>query len=148
MKAITLFSSLAIIILSCNRTPDAAKLEQWKREVIETEKAFADLAGEAGIKQAFIAYAAPDAVLMRNNQLVTGDTGIASYLGKQKARKDELLEWHPDFVDVSNSGDLAYTFGEFTYSFVDSTGSTIEHKGIFHTVWKRQADGSWKFVWD
>ena len=24
----------------------------------------------------------------------------------------------------------------------------VEYKGIFHTVWKRQSDNSWKYVWD
>lgn len=36
----------------------------------------------------------------------------------------------------------------YTYSVTDSTGETKSSSGIFHTVWKRQADGTWKFVWD
>jgi len=61
---------------------------------------------------------------------------------------DQQLEWAPDFVDVSSSGDLAYTYGKFTFSFKDSLGNKVENKGIFHTVWKRQSNGEWKFVWD
>ena len=61
---------------------------------------------------------------------------------------DENLSWKPDFVDVSASGDLGYTYGHFTYSYTDSTGTIMESSGVFHTVWKRQADGSWLFVWD
>ena len=62
--------------------------------------------------------------------------------------QDEKLIWKPDFVDVSASGDLAYTYGAYTYSYKDSTGAIVEQGGIFHTVWKRQADGGWRFVWD
>ncbi|MFC2138829.1 YybH family protein, partial [Bacteroidota bacterium] len=58
------------------------------------------------------------------------------------------LEWKPDYIDVSTSGDLGYTFGKFTFSAKDTTGKLIESEGIFHTVWKRQEDGSWKYVWD
>jgi ketosteroid isomerase-like protein len=30
----------------------------------------------------------------------------------------------------------------------DSVGNKKDFKGIFHTVWKKQKDGSWKYVWD
>ena len=58
------------------------------------------------------------------------------------------LVWEPDFIDVSVAGDLAYTYGKFTYTSITESGDTLTSKGIFHTVWKRQEDGSWKYVWD
>jgi len=149
MKTFKLFLFGSVIsLISCGGYHDTVNLERWKQEIVDTEAAFAKLAAEAGIREAFITYAAPDAVLMRNNRLIKGDTGITSYLGKQLPLRDELLEWKPGFVDVSSSGDLAYTYGNYTYSFADSTGSRVVQRGVFHTVWKRQADGSWKFVWD
>ncbi|MBL7111012.1 MAG: DUF4440 domain-containing protein [Bacteroidales bacterium] len=61
---------------------------------------------------------------------------------------DASLVWEPEFVDVEESGDLGYTYGSFVFTAKDSTGNDIESKGVFHTVWKRQADGEWRFVWD
>ena len=58
------------------------------------------------------------------------------------------LEWIPDFVDVSASGDLGYTYGKYTITTIDSIGQTIKRGGIFQTIWKRQPDGRWRFVWD
>ena len=46
------------------------------------------------------------------------------------------------------SRDLGYTYGHYTFSYIDSGGNKIENKGVFHTVWKRQSDGTWRFVWD
>ena len=89
------------------------------------------------------------AVLMRNNKLVIGKKNLSVLFENQASKpKDEKLSWKPDFVDVSASGDLAYTYGQYTYSYTDSTGTIVESEGVFHTVWKRQADGSWRFVWD
>jgi len=123
--------------------------DKWKREIVKTEKEFSDMAGEVGIPAAFILYAADDAVVLRGDQLVVGKSElIAFYQDQYGENEDESLSWEPDFVDVSSSGDLGYTYGQYTYSYVDSTGSTIEHTGIFHTVWKRQPDGTWRFVWD
>ncbi|MCB9249994.1 MAG: hypothetical protein H6613_16335 [Ignavibacteriales bacterium] len=36
-----------------------------------------------------------------------------------------------------NQGDLAYTYGHYTFSATNPTGENISAKGIFHTVWKK-----------
>jgi len=150
MKTVLRFSILmAMVFSSCKSLPDPATMEQWKQEVRDVERDFSAMAGEAGIREAFIHYAADDAVLMRGDQLISGKQKIREHFqSTTSAPRDEKLSWKPDFVDVSASGDLAYTYGNYTYSYTDSTGTTVEHKGVFHTVWKRQADGSWRFVWD
>jgi ketosteroid isomerase-like protein len=138
-----------LLLFSCNAESEKDAVEKWKKEIVEVEHNFALMASEEGISIAFLAYAAEDAVLMRNNKLVIGKENLSELFESQASKaNDEKLIWKPDFVDVSTSGDLGYTYGQFTYSFTDSTGTTIESKGVFHTVWKRQTDGSWRFVWD
>jgi len=107
------------------------------------------MASSNGIAQAFLFYAAEDAVLERNYVLIKGKQSIADKLKKNNSNSMEVtLSWKPDFVDVSNSGDLGYTYGKYQYVSIDSLGNKQESEGIFHTVWKRQKDGSWKYVWD
>jgi ketosteroid isomerase-like protein len=149
MKIVYPFYLLIFVLLySCGDKSPKSSPEQWKQEIIETEAQFAQMAGEVGIREAFLSFAAEDAVLMRNDSLVIGKEGIARYLNAEGPSGDISLTWKPDFVDVSASGDLGYTYGKFTFSVTDSTGTRMENTGVFHTVWKRQADGSWKFVWD
>ncbi len=148
-KKIKLLLPAVLLLFSCNVESEKDSVETWKKEIVETEHSFALMAAEEGISKAFMAYAAEDAVLMRNNKLVIGKENLSELFESQVSKpRDEKLSWKPDFVDVSSSGDLGYTYGKFTYSFTDSTGTTIENEGVFHTVWKRQADGSWRFVWD
>jgi len=134
-----------IFLSSCNMKPDKKSTEKWKQEIRETELNFAKMAREAGIQKAFTAYADDDAVLMRNNNLIVGIKNIELHYKNQNSKG---LDWSPDFVDVAASGDLGYTYGHYTFSSIDSTGNVVENKGIFHTVWKRQPDGTWRFVWD
>jgi len=102
-----------------------------------------------GIPKAFLTDAAEDAVLMRKNTLVIGKTGIAQQFENEDTSGHKVsLSRKPDFVDASNSGDLGYTYDTFTYPSQDSLGQINELNGVFHTVWKRQADGNWCFVWD
>ena len=110
--------------------------------------AFAQLSQEEGIRAAFLAYAAEDAVLLRGEKLVIGRDGIDQYLGEGPRDTTVSLTWTPDFVDVSSSGDLGYTYGKYVYAYVDSLGDPAESMGYFHTVWKRMENGEWKFVWD
>jgi ketosteroid isomerase-like protein len=116
-------------------------------EVIATEKAFADMAAKEGVKEAFLYYAADSAVLNRNNEIFKGKEELAAHFDSM-ALTDVVLEWAPEFVDVSPDGELAYTYGKFVFSATGPDGKKLEADGIFHTVWKKQADGSWKFVYD
>lgn len=133
---------------SC-KNDNKSVVESSKREILETEKAFNDLAQKEGIQAAFLHYGADSAVLMRNNQLIFGKEAIKSMFERgQGAAQKVSLTWEPDFVDVSVSGDLGYTYGEYIYSYIDKTGQQKSDTGIFHTVWKRQQNGKWRFVWD
>ncbi len=120
-------------------------MQAWKQEIKDAEAAFAQMAKEEGMNEAFRSFAADNAVLMRGNQLIEKKTGIAEYMKDQNSKG---LAWSPEFVDVAKSGDLGYTYGYYTFSYEDQEGNPAESKGVFHTVWKRQEDGSWKFVWD
>jgi ketosteroid isomerase-like protein len=140
------YSFLFVIVLSsCDPVDKDPPIEQWKQEIKETEWAFAKMAGEEGIYNAFISFAADDAVLMRDDQLIKGISNIDQFYKTSTAKG---LQWTPEYVDVSRSGDLGYTYGYYTFDYLDSLGNKAQRKGVFHTVWKRQVDGSWKFVWD
>lgn len=130
-----------MVVCSC-ATKDSK--EESKNEVMVTERAFALMAKEKGMAAAFYAFAADDAVIKRGQNIITGKQAIKEYYDKQT--QTGQLEWSPDFADAS--GDLGYTYGKFTFSEKDSTGTVRATQGIFHTVWKRQKDGTWKFVWD
>ena len=150
MKAIlSLILLIPVVQYSCLQKSMDASIEQWKNEIIQTEKEFADMAATNGIAKAFLFYAAENAVLERNDILIEGRRSIAMLFENSSSNSMEVkLSWKPDFVDVSSSGDLGYTYGKYQYTTVDSLGNRNESEGVFHTVWKRQADGSWKYVWD
>lgn len=122
-------------------------MADYKAEILETEKAFARLAREKGLQTAFLTYAADGAVLHREGRLIEGRQAIAAYY-EQRASDDAKMEWTPDFVEVAASGDLGYTYGKFIYEGKDRAGQVIKREGIFHTVWKRSANGEWRYVWD
>ncbi|WP_242205438.1 YybH family protein [Aestuariivivens insulae] len=147
MKPIAFLLLFVLSLYSCNQTKkdNQEQMEIWKNEVTQTELDFSKMAQKEGMNKAFLTYVADNAVLLRNDSLIKGRSAIADFM---KNSTSKGLKWSPDFVDVASSGDLAYTYGKYTYTYQDSTGAEKMSSGIFHTVWKRQKDGSWKFVWD
>lgn len=132
------------LLFACAQPVD---LEKLKVEVADTEAAFAKMAAEEGLGRAFEHYAAPDGVISRRRTVIQGKSAIRRFYDEQPD-DGSTLDWSPSFVDVAASGDLAYTFGPYTFTYLDSLGNPVESKGIFHTVWRLQPDGTWRFVWD
>ena len=145
MKHIFLFLILLTIFKSC--TPSVDK-EALKKEVFNVEKSFEKMAADSGIAKAFYYFAADSAVIKRENDtLITGRENIRIYYSKTDD-KNTKVNWTAEFIDVSDCGTLAYTYGKYSWNIRDKNGKEAVYKGIFHTIWKKQKDNTWKYVWD
>lgn len=122
-------------------------MKNAKEEILQVERDFCQFVKEKGLKEGFLYFADENAVLNRDNKIIKGKKSIENYFEKQDLLNIQL-EWKPDFVDISESGDMAYSYGSYFLRSVNDSGERTENKGIFHTVWKRQKDGSWKYVYD
>ncbi len=144
MKNNLLFLICLPAIVSCKQT---VNIEGVKNEILQTERAFEKMVSEKGMAEAFYYFADENAAIRRgNDSLIIGKENIRLYYGKN-ANPNAKLSWTPDFIGVSDCGTLGYTYGKYVYTIQDTTGKNIEHKGIFHTVWKKQ-NNYWRYVWD
>jgi ketosteroid isomerase-like protein len=118
-------------------------------EVIrKTEKQFETDLNASGAAFAFEKYAAPNAVIKRqNDSLVYGPAAIRHYYSNA-TYKSAHATWSPDYIDISQDGTMAYTYGRYQWKMTNPSGEVHQYSGVFHTVWKKQPDGSWKYVWD
>ncbi len=143
----TLFNCLLALVIftSCQVNP---KSETVRNEIYETEKAFEKMVAEKGVAEAFYFFADVNAVIKRgNDSLIIGKENIKAFYLK-KEDKNTTVNWTPDFIEVSKCGTMAYTYGKYVWKVTQSNGDSLEYKGVFHTVWKKQPDNSWKYVWD
>ena len=109
-------------------------------ELIAADSAFAALSVAGGAKTAFLAYAAVDAISFGGGpQITEGRAAIGA--GFDGFPADAVLEWWPVAATIAPSGDLGCTVGEATIS-------SLHHYSKYLTIWRRQADGFWKFVAD
>ncbi|KQW86385.1 DUF4440 domain-containing protein [Brevundimonas sp. Root1279] len=113
------------------QTPDAA-------EVVAAERAFAADGAAMGITASFTKWSLPDAVIIGNGQV---QTVRQAYPPEVPRPVDEpILQWWPNFAGMARSGEMGFTTGG-----VSLNGQRTGH---YFTIWKRQDDGSWKWVYD
>jgi ketosteroid isomerase-like protein len=143
---ITYFLLAGILMnVSCSNSTDK---EEIKKEIYQAEKAFEKMTSEKGIAEAFYYFADENAVIKRgNDSLIIGKENIKFYYDKGNYT-NATVNWTPDFIDVSNCGTLGYTYGKYVWKIQNTDGKTVEYKGVFHTVWKKQKDNTWRYVWD
>ena len=112
------------------QTPDPAP-------VVAAERAFAADARVMGIAGSFNKWSVPEAIVIGGGQAQR--IGEA-YPDGPKPADEPLLEWWPNFAGVARSGDLGFTTGGVAFNG--------RRTGHYFTIWKRQPDGSWKWVYD
>jgi len=114
--------------------------------LFQADKDFCALAQRRGVAEAFRAYAAEDATLLPlGENPVRGREAIFATMSEGPSYE---LEWTPEAADVARSGDLGYTWGKSILRRVGEDGNPVVRHGKYLTVWKRQGDGSWKYVMD
>jgi len=109
--------------------------------VVAAEKAFAKEAAEKGTRAAFLEVLAEDSVVMVPRPL----PGRATWEGRPV--RPSLLSWFPVAADVSLAGDLGYTTGPWELRPKGMEDKEVLH-GFYTTFWRKQADGSYKVLFD
>ncbi|MGD0910904.1 MAG: nuclear transport factor 2 family protein [Terracidiphilus sp.] len=104
-----------------------------------------DVAAKGGA--AFALWCAPDAVMLGNGAApVVGRVAIAK--SANWLPKDYQLTWTPTDAMMGPSGDMGYTWGHYEGHSKDANGNPVVTSGRYMTIWRKEADGSWKFVLD
>lgn len=121
-------------------------LEEATAAVRAADSLFSDLAYRMGTGFAFSNTAADNGVVFGSQQFVVGPDAIRSFYAGQGT--SSTLTWRPVYAAVAGSRDLGFTVGESIATGLGPSGAAVQRFGKYLTVWKRQRDGTWKFVVD
>jgi len=154
-RLVVLIAGLWLAALPAARSADApapsaessTRKEALKAELAKMEDAFCAMAREKGNLAAFEHFAAPDVAFI--------DTDPRQYRGLEAVRRrmgpdrpGVSLTWSALFTDVSDDGTLGYNYGRYEYRAPGTDGNEVVRTGFFLTIWKRQPDGTWRYVMD
>lgn len=117
--------------------------------MVASEKAFAAATAEIGLRDGFLTFFADDSI-----ELNGGKDGASATIARAKDGLRVLpppklplanrLMWEPFTGQMSADGTVGWLTGASVT--LNPATSEILRKGAYFSVWKRQADGSWK-VW-
>ncbi len=118
-----------------------------KADLVRTEAEFFERALARGFSEAVHDYIADDGFVA--NSLTLGRAAQADRVKSDQAKpphRADVIRWKPLRAEVAASGDLGYTWG--VAESAATKDGPFKPYGIYVTIWKRQADGKWKFVYD
>ena len=140
---IVILTSFLLLLMSCDQTfPRKDPRQQFLAEMMQADADFAAMAAEKGYRKAFLQYMEDEAVLLRDNYLpIIGADAVRYVTGMNDSTF--TVDWSPQGGDVSISGDMGYTF-----EIYELRTALERQSGTYVTVWRRQEDGSWKYLLD
>lgn len=148
MKNYINFLIILLVLNGCSPKSEKKNLAYIKLEIVKVEKDFQKLVDNKGLAEGFYQFADSNAVIKRENDtLIIGRNNIKAYYSNPKYQ-NKTVTWSPEDVIVSDAGDMASSYGKYIWTSKEASGKILISKGVFHTVWKRQKDGSWKYIWD
>ncbi len=121
---------------------DASSLE--KLALLKTDKNFASLSLQKGMKHAFLEYIDSNGVLLRPSSFpIIGGEAI-DYIIAQNDTTYKMT-WFPQAAEVAASGDMGYTYGTYQIKLNKNDSIIV---GTYVSIWKKEVNGKWKFILD
>lgn len=136
---------MMIVLVAITAWAQKATTNSPLHSMVATERAFAQASADKGTRDSFLMFIAEDGILFRPTA-VPGKKWMLEHPVPVTENRP-LLAWQPIFAEMAAAGDLGYTYGpwEFKQSIHDQKAVAFGH---FATVWKKQADGNWRFAID
>ena len=106
-------------------------------DVAAAERRFAAMAEAQGLGPAFTTFSAPDAVIFTPRPA----SAKKVYADPRHRFGTARLAWWPVYAGIARSGELGFSTGPFDFD-------SGKAGGWYFTVWRREADGQWRWLID
>ncbi len=139
-----------IVIILSSACTQGVNIDKQKAELMNIDREFSMMSVEKGTFEAFYNYMADDVTIFpKFGHPIKGKETYRDLSSPgEKTEQTSRLEWEPYFADISDSGDLGYTLGRYKLTITDSSEDEQKKYGYYVTIWKKQPNGGWKFVFD
>jgi ketosteroid isomerase-like protein len=147
MKKLAFLAVLLVTSSILFAAGNKAKIEAEKKALTQAETDFETARAQRGLEGWLSFFAEDTANIIPGKPITFSKADMREQLNKTW-NPDITLKWQPVKVDVAASGDLAYTIGTWQLTGKNRKGEPVSLTGKYVTVWKKQADGTWKVAAD
>jgi ketosteroid isomerase-like protein len=95
----------------------------------------------------FMTFVAAEATFMPAGSPADGAESFRTWWEQVHSIPGFNLVWQTTSAEVAEAGDIGYTLGTYELN-MEQDGTAMVTVGKYVTIWKKQADGSWKVVVD
>jgi ketosteroid isomerase-like protein len=134
------FLAVCLAFAGARLAAGPADTDVLKRQVIETERAFARTMATRDFK-AFVSFVSAEAVFFAADKPLRGRRAVADRWKAYYEKPEAPFSWEPESVEVLDSGKLALSTGPVR----DPAGKVI---GTFTSIWRLEEPGKWRIVFD
>ncbi len=110
-------------------------------KMIQAEKDFAAYSVTHTTKEAFQKVIDSNSIMFENGKPMS-----AIEFWNKREKRPGVLNWRPQYAEISASEDFGYTTGPWTYQ--NTINDSIIARGQYTTVWHLDKNGEWKFLVD
>jgi uncharacterized protein (TIGR02246 family) len=148
----TLLAIALISLVGCTRATQAPTTVVDNRErdlnaIKEVEQASGKAWAAKDVNAIAANYASNGSMIVPNAPIATGPEQIRGMM--TEFFKDPAVKLEFEVTGTEVAGDLGYQRGNYTLHVTDGkTKKPLTEKGTYLTIYKKQADGSWKIVED
>jgi uncharacterized protein (TIGR02246 family) len=140
--------ALAVVLAGCNQAPPPPAPDTRAADaqaIRDFEKAWEQAFATKDVDKIGVFYADDSSALLPNMPVLNGVPAIKAALKAMVEDKNFAITFAPTKVEVSKASDLAYSQGAYSMTMTDpKTKKAVTEKGKYVTVYKKQADGTWK----
>jgi len=146
MRKCLIILVVSIALAGCKENNVDTKSEEEK--LMQLSRDWSKSAATDSIEKT-LSYWAEDAIVMSPGEpALKGKQAIRGMIEGTSKIPGFKISWEPLSVVVSKSGDMAYMIEQNQITVNDSLGNPITQYNKAVTIWRKEADGSWKNVVD
>jgi len=141
-------AALAACLVALSGCGPKVDSRQEEQKLMETSRAWSR-AAQGGDVDATLAYWSDDAVVIQPGQEVArGREPQRRMIEGMKKLPGFSISWEPLEARISDGGDMGYLIERTTLKMNGPDGKPVTQYYRAVTIWRKQADGSWKNVVD
>ena len=130
------------------RSADTVNVAQLRESVMQADRDFAADFAKRRIDGWVSWFDTAGVQVASSGETPRGHDAVRAHMRKTFPDSAQMLAWRPVIAEVSNDGSMAHTIGTWNFHVRGTDSAATAGTGHYLTVWRRQADGSWKVLAD
>lgn len=118
--------------------------DRVEQSIRRTRQEFVLAVNARDLERALVCFSEGAQIFVHNREVLEGEKARES--ARRLLSSERLVRFSAETTRIEHSGNLAYEVGRYVFVFRQPDGSTMEDRGRYLDVWKKQGRSDWRIV--